>query len=131
MLEAMIKKKGEAPPGALARLNSCRVGGRLNTALKGYPQGQCVQAFLLPRRPCVARQANLWPGRWVWNAVVPTGRVVAYGALSQGMSALSCAFLLEIHSWFRRGLWVQRAVPQLPPLEKMREHWTGSQEAWA
>lgn len=27
MLEAMIKKKGEAPPGALARLNSCRVGG--------------------------------------------------------------------------------------------------------
>ena len=26
MLEAMIKKKGEAPPGALAHLNSWRVG---------------------------------------------------------------------------------------------------------
>ena len=46
---------------------------------------------------------------------------MAYRAISQGMPALSCAFLLEIHSWFRRGLWIQRAVTPPPPqpLEKI------------
>lgn len=53
MLEAMIKRKGEAPPGALARLNSCRVGGRLNTALEGVPTGTvCASLSFAKKAMC-------------------------------------------------------------------------------
>lgn len=53
MLEAMIKKKGEAPPGALAHLNSWRAGGRLDRGLEWALQGQCVQT----PSPCFAKKA--------------------------------------------------------------------------
>lgn len=36
---------------------------------------------------------------------------MACGSISQGASALNCAFLLEICSWSRRGLWDQTAGP--------------------
>lgn len=44
MLEAMIKKKGEAPPGALAHLNSWRVRDRLNRGLELAPGMVCANS---------------------------------------------------------------------------------------
>lgn len=88
MLEAMIKKKGEAPLlGLWPALNSCRWGAGLNTALKGYPQGQCASLFFAKKAMC--SKAGQPMARKMGVECCGTKRrvVVAYGALSQGMSA--------------------------------------------
>lgn len=71
MLEAMIRRKGEAPPGSLVHLNLGRAA-RAEGQSGSSRDGMCkLLASLLMRGPCVARQASLepavlWPGLREW-----------------------------------------------------------------
>lgn len=119
MLEAMIKKKGEAPPGAPAHLNSWRVEHRLNRGLELALQGCCVPtpSLFFTRKAMrgragqpVARKAVAWAWRWVWGALLSTGRTVVYSKHFSRVVCLKLCIPLEICSWSWRSLWAQIAV---------------------
>lgn len=75
MLEAMIKKKGEAARGALARLKAWRVGARLNSGLALVLHGCCVSCPSLPfARKALCGKAGQPRARkavaWAWSGAV-------------------------------------------------------------
>ena len=78
MLEAMIKKKGEAPPGALACLNSCRVGGgRLNTELEGAPIGTVCASLSFAKKAIFGQEDGCGMPRYQqggWRLIGPFPR---------------------------------------------------------
>lgn len=99
MLEAMIKKKGEDPPGLLE-------GRELDRGLEQALQN--LQPVLLGGLGGKAGQPTVRkarPGLRAWAT-----RTVACRSIVPGWFALNCVFLLETCSWSWGCLWAQRAV---------------------
>lgn len=86
----------------------------MNTELEGAPTGR-VCASLSFAKKAMCSKAGQPMARKIGVGCHGTNREVGdIRAISQGMSALSCAFLLEIHSWFRRGLVGSKSSPPHP-----------------
>lgn len=114
MLEAMIKKKGEAARGTVAPLKAWKVG--LALALHGW----CVSRpslFFARKAPCGtagqprARKAGPGLGAGLWVPRRPQGGLWLAVSPFPGCFALNCVFPLGICSRPWRSLWAQIAVP--------------------